>query len=685
MPATLPAPELPAEPRSALVVATGAYQDAQLRRMRSPARDAAAMAAVLQDPQLGGFGVTRLVDAPSYRIGPVLEQFTRSAGADDLIVVYVSCHGLLDEEGTLHFAARNTVLDETGQLMTSTAVAAPWLIERVKRSRARRKVVILDCCFSGMFDRAKAGAGLDLDRRLGVAQGSGLIVLTASSAMEYSYEQDPTSRVATGSVFTSSLVEGLRSGAADADRDGYVSVDEAYAYALARMKESGAAQTPKQWLYSGVGKILLTRSPAGLTVEPAPLPADVLGNLQSGVPNFRIAAVHELGLWLADADPTRVLAAKTALEAVAEDDIPRVAQVAAELLAARTGAAGGTSGAAGTVAQEVREELPAPVTVQHRPSAPSEIGPFYVSIPPESAKPKLRGSSKPYRMRQVFAPALTAALQLVMLIIFCDAWARHPARIFNPPFCLCTVALMVLCIVCADLQVRMEPRLYARLSLAAAICALFSVAGALSIGPGSSVAAATPGLLAMLSATACVIQQQRIPLASTRELIPSPWVAREPVNRSRVWIASALGSLAAVFCAMPFPWTYRGVITLNGFGDGFVGRVFIPLRGSAAQFRDFPQLWPNMLLFCVLVFLLAHADLLLEAQARTAWRVLLSGSLVIFAAIDLISASDDGLQWLHADALYEPWDQFDAPGLAIALFFAFTAVVCTVCARLARP
>jgi len=49
------------------------------------------------------------------------------------------------------------------------------------------------------------------------------VVLTASTATEYSFEGDPTEAVTpAGSVFTAALVEGLRTGAADTDRDGWV-------------------------------------------------------------------------------------------------------------------------------------------------------------------------------------------------------------------------------------------------------------------------------------------------------------------------------------------------------------------------------------------------------------------------------------------------------------------------------
>jgi hypothetical protein len=75
-----------------------------------------------------------------------------------------------------------------------------------------------------------------------------------------------------GSVFTAALVEGLRTGAADTDRDGCVYVDDAYAYVFDQVKAAGVAQTPQRWLYEAEGRILLARNPAGPVITPAPLP-----------------------------------------------------------------------------------------------------------------------------------------------------------------------------------------------------------------------------------------------------------------------------------------------------------------------------------------------------------------------------------------------------------------------------
>ena len=53
LPITRPPPELPAEPRTALVIATGTYSDTALAQLDAVALDADAMCRVLADPGIG--------------------------------------------------------------------------------------------------------------------------------------------------------------------------------------------------------------------------------------------------------------------------------------------------------------------------------------------------------------------------------------------------------------------------------------------------------------------------------------------------------------------------------------------------------------------------------------------------------------------------------------------------------
>jgi uncharacterized caspase-like protein len=93
-------------------------------------------------------------------------------------------------------------------------------------------------------------------------QARGRVVLTASRSTEYSFEGDPIAHgPAAGSVFTTALAEGMRTGAADTNSDGTISADEAFDYACQQVRAHGSNQTPQRWLLGGEGHLVLARRP----------------------------------------------------------------------------------------------------------------------------------------------------------------------------------------------------------------------------------------------------------------------------------------------------------------------------------------------------------------------------------------------------------------------------------------
>ncbi|MGW0553911.1 caspase, EACC1-associated type [Streptomyces sp. NPDC002926] len=357
-----PTPELSAERRLALVVATSTYTDASLRRLRAPAHDAAALSDVLSDPEIGGFTVTQVIDRTAQDVRLAFEEFLAHRAPHDLVVVYVSCHGLVDARRRLYFTATDTRKDR----LAATGVEAQWLLDQLDDCRARRQVVILDCCFSGAFaQRSKGETDLGLGERFH-GHSRGRVVLTASRATEYSFEGEPVpGEVLPGSVFTSALVTGIRSGEADTDHDGYISVDDAYSYAFDRLRVDDVAQTPQRWLYGAEGKILLARSPVGVSI-PSALPPDAWTTLlASPHPAVRLGAVAAMGESLTDSDPARAMAARRALEQVADEDIPRVAQ------AARAQLDSVSIGSGTPLAEGSSEEQPETVTGPRASAAPA--------------------------------------------------------------------------------------------------------------------------------------------------------------------------------------------------------------------------------------------------------------------------------------------------------------------------
>jgi Caspase domain/WD40-like Beta Propeller Repeat len=319
-----------ASARSALIVASYEYEDPGLRRLRAPARDAEALAEVLSDPAIGGFDVRAVLNQPAHAITLAVEEFFADRHADDLLLLHFSCHGVKDEDGDLYFAAANTRLG----LLDATAVAAEVVNRRMNRTRSRRVVLLLDCCYAGAFERGmttRGGTSLDLEERLG---GRGRAVITASTAMEYAFEGQQLAQGPEGqpSVFTSALVDGLRSGEADEDLDGLVGLDELYEYIYDKVRAETPHQTPSKWAFGFQGELYIARRSTPVTTA-APLPDELQEAIDSSFAGVREGAVHELERLTLARHVGLALAARQALEHLSVDDSRKVAAAAADVLA----------------------------------------------------------------------------------------------------------------------------------------------------------------------------------------------------------------------------------------------------------------------------------------------------------------------------------------------------------------
>jgi hypothetical protein len=359
--------------RSALIVANDQYQDPGLRRLRAPGQDAEALARVLGDRTIGGFEVKTVANEPEHRLRREIATFFANRSREDLLVAHFSCHGVKDDSGQLYFATTDT---ELGDLDT-TAVAAEFVNRQMSRSNSRRVVLLLDCCYSGAFARgllARATTAVDLKERF---EGRGRIVLTASSAMEYAFE-DAELSVGRGrpSVFTRALVHGLETGEADRDGDGFISVDELYDYVFDEVSRVAPKQTPGRWDFEMHGDMLIARTP---TPRAVPLPAELRQALDHPFSAVRLAAIEELKRLLRGDHAGFALTAAAALQELTSDDSQRVSAAAAAALEAHPRPAGRpwpeTAASAAPARRPVRRDGVPGTEVPARPPSPSKPPP----------------------------------------------------------------------------------------------------------------------------------------------------------------------------------------------------------------------------------------------------------------------------------------------------------------------
>lgn len=313
--------------RRALIIANDTYEHASLTQLRAPEADARALADVLGDPDIGGFDVSVVRNSASYEVQAHIDDLFADSHPDDLLLLHFSGHGLKSDTGELFFAARNTRPDRLG----STSVSADFVQRCMRSARARTIVLFIDCCYGGAFGEGvavRAGGPVNVvdsfpAGRLG--GGRGRAVISASSAMEYAFEGTTltANHEPQPSVFTSALVEGLRSGEADRDEDGLVALGELYDYVFDRVREQNPRQTPGRDVEMS-GEVYLARS-RRRRIRPVPISEALRTALGNPDPTYRRGAVLELRDRLAHEDLGVALGALEALREVARSDTRSVA------------------------------------------------------------------------------------------------------------------------------------------------------------------------------------------------------------------------------------------------------------------------------------------------------------------------------------------------------------------------
>ena len=396
--------------RAALVVAVDHHDDAKLRRLKAPRQDAEALAGVLSDPAIGGFDVELAVNRPEAELRRRLSRFFAERGRDDLLLLHFSCHGVKNDSGSLYFAAPDT---DTAHL-DATAIPAEFVDRLMTQSRSRRVVLMLDCCYGGAFSRGmarRAGDSADVQEPL---NGTGRVVLTASSAMEFAWEGDDLQGEACPSVFTSALVRGLDTGEADRDGDQLVSVDELYQYLYEAVRRDNSAQTPGKF-GSVEGDLYIARSRR--PPQPAELPDELVAAMVSPSSDVREGAVRGLARLLEQPDVRMVAAARGALEAMVEDDSRRVSGAAAAAL--------GVAQSAPVAASPPPPPPPAPVVELEPKAEPPTAVAVLEPVPPTvvAEAPPPRGRSR--------LPLALAVLAGAALVLACGLHWIGDSSLFN--------------------------------------------------------------------------------------------------------------------------------------------------------------------------------------------------------------------------------------------------------------
>lgn len=234
--------------RFALVVGSSAG-DGTREQLRYAAHDAITIADVLK--QLGGVSdvdLTLLREPDPRALDAAFDAFARQitaarkAGQRVELLFYYSGHA-----------------DETGLLLARAHYDYAQLRRRIRDVPADVHIAIVDSCASGSFTRMKGGVHAPPFLRDGANQVEGFAFLSSSAADEDAQESD---RIG-ASFFTYYFVAALR-GAADRNRDGKITLTEAYQFAYDNTlgRTQSTTHGPQHPAYdmhlSGTGDVVMT-------------------------------------------------------------------------------------------------------------------------------------------------------------------------------------------------------------------------------------------------------------------------------------------------------------------------------------------------------------------------------------------------------------------------------------------
>jgi hypothetical protein len=244
---------------AALLIGNSVYPEDphNLPELHGPVNDLALLREALTDPEMGLFrneDVRVLPERSKREITTAMEAFLQRAVREEVVLFYYSGHGRRDDYDNLYLCARDTRTD----LLMSTAISDNEINGMMRSCAAMTFVVMLDCCYSGAFK----GAGLPAHLR-----GAGRFLITSSRHGQLSADADEPGGA---SAFTRHLVAALKSGALDANHDGYVSLNDVYDYVLARLQED-TRQIPERHFDHAVGDVAMARGRS--SPKPASAPA----------------------------------------------------------------------------------------------------------------------------------------------------------------------------------------------------------------------------------------------------------------------------------------------------------------------------------------------------------------------------------------------------------------------------
>jgi uncharacterized caspase-like protein len=183
-----------------------------------------------------------------------LNSFLAGASVDDVVIIFVAGHGILDENYDYFFATHDIDFNNP----KDRGLAYEVLEGLLSRTKAYRKLLIMDTCHSGELDKEEVEQSENEDVRVGdvqfravgtsvkmkdgfgvenanelmemlfsdVRKGTGATVISSSGGVEFAMESAEWKN----GLFTYCFINGLNEKSTDTNADGIITVSEIRSY-----------------------------------------------------------------------------------------------------------------------------------------------------------------------------------------------------------------------------------------------------------------------------------------------------------------------------------------------------------------------------------------------------------------------------------------------------------------------
>lgn len=277
--------------RKALLIFVSQYDDRRIEALLSPPTDVQRMEVLLKREDIGPFEVEVLEDPTLVDVRNTIADFYHGTGEDDTLFLYFAGHGIRGQDGELYFPLRLTNIEnyEGGSLDSE------FLFKHLARSTSKGKLVVLDCCRSGVATESGEYISRDIeidhgliDEKIKKSESSGTYVLAACKGGQSAFEK----KLKDGSkhsIYTKLFCDGIESGQAGAQSK-FVTVHGIHEYILGN-RAAGDPLSEPQISMSNQGRPLeFCKNPKPLR----PLPKELKEAAKDGSELEKRGAIEQL-------------------------------------------------------------------------------------------------------------------------------------------------------------------------------------------------------------------------------------------------------------------------------------------------------------------------------------------------------------------------------------------------------